>query len=72
MNILKAPIKIGIAFFAVMILLFSVGITRAQTDSTPKKRLKSLALVRGSIGGEAHDSYVIRVRKGQILWVQIS
>ena len=28
--------------------------------------------VNGFIGGESHDSYVIRVRKGQILTVRLS
>ena len=41
-------------------------------DTTPKKRLRSQALVKGFIGGESHDSYVIRARKGQTMSVQIS
>ena len=36
------------------------------------QRLRSPAIVRGFIGGESHDSYVIRARKGQIMTVQIS
>jgi len=50
----------------------SVNIACAQDDTTPKKRLRSPVTVRGFIGGESHDSYVIRVRKGQILSVRIS
>jgi hypothetical protein len=36
------------------------------------KRLRNPAAVKGLIGGESHNSYVIRVRKGQTLTVQIS
>jgi len=36
------------------------------------QRLRSPATVRGFIGGESHDSYVIRARQGQIMTVQIS
>ena len=53
-------------------LLLTVNIACAQDNTTPKKRLRSPATVKGFIGGESHDSYVIRVRKGQILSVQIS
>ena len=34
--------------------------------------LRSPATVKGFIGGESHDSYVIRVRKGQVMTVQVS
>ena len=57
--------------WALVILLFAANVTMAQTDSIPKKRLQSPAIVKGNVGGEAHDSYVIRVRKGQILTVKI-
>ncbi|HRH43987.1 MAG TPA: hypothetical protein PKY82_20315 [Pyrinomonadaceae bacterium] len=64
--------RIALSFFALTILLFAANITRAQYDITPKKTLKSPATVRGFIGGEAHDSYVIRARKGQTMTVQIT
>ena len=73
MNSLKTLTRVLLGFFAIAILLVTVGTTAsAQTDSTPKKRLKSSATVKGSVGGEAHDSYVIRARKNQTLKVQIS
>ena len=72
MNHSKFLSKIGLSFFAVLILFFTVGDASAQTDSTPKKRLKNPATVKGFIGGEARDGYVIRVRKNQTLTVQIS
>ena len=53
-------------------LLLITNVASAQEDTTPKKRLRSPALVRGFIGGESHDSYVIRVQRGGVLSVQIS
>jgi len=72
MNALKTLTRVLLGFSAVIILLLTAGIASAQTDSTPKKRLKSAATVEGSIGGEAHDSYIIRARKNQTLKVHIS
>ncbi len=54
------------------IVVFAVNVVRAQDDTTPKKRLRNSATAKGEIGGESHDSYVIRVRKGQTLTVDIS
>jgi hypothetical protein len=51
-------------------ILFITNVASAQ-DTRPK-RLRSPALVRGFIGGESHDSYVIRVPKGGVMSVQIS
>jgi hypothetical protein len=72
MNISRNLTNIRISFFAAAILLFIVSNTWAQTDSVKKKRLKSPAAVKGFVGGEAHDSLVIRVRQNQRLKVQIS
>ena len=44
----------------------------AQIDSTPRQRLRSPASVRGFIGGESHDSYVIHATKGHTMTVKIS
>jgi hypothetical protein len=44
----------------------------AQVEASPPRRLRSLAPVRGFIGGEAHDGYVVRARKGQVLTVRLS
>src|ERR1700730_6608929 len=57
---------------ALATLLRTANIAWAQNDTTPKKRFRSPSTVRGFIGGESHDSYVIRASKGQILSVQIS
>lgn len=64
--------KICLIFFAVTILFLTTSSTLAQTDSVKKKRLSKSAAVEGFVGGESHDSYVIRVRKNQTLKVQIS
>ncbi len=61
-----------ITFFVSAILLAGAIETLAQADTTPKKRLTSPATVQGYIGGEAHDSYVIRAIKGQTMTVQIT
>src|SRR5262249_11338498 len=50
-------------------LLLAADIARAQEYT---QRLRSPAKVSGLIGGESHDSYVIRARKGQTMTVQIS
>lgn len=72
MNTSKTLKREFLLVFVVAILFLTASSTLAQVDSTPKKRLKSPATVKGFIGGEAHDSYVIRVRKNQTLLVQIS
>src|SRR5262245_40251348 len=68
---MKFPrISLVLATFTVLLLI--VNVAWAQEDTAPKKRLRSPATVKGLIGGESHDSYVIRVRKGQVMTVQIS
>lgn len=45
----------------------------AAGQAAPKaKRLHAPATVRGLIGGESHDAYVIRVPKGRSLTIEIS
>jgi hypothetical protein len=44
----------------------------AQVETAPPRRLRSVATVRGLIGGESHDSYVVRARKGQVLSVRLA
>lgn len=52
-------------------LLMAADVTLAQ-EQEHSKRLRSPATARGVIGGESHDSYVIRARKGQTMTLQIS
>ena len=68
---MKLP-KTSLVFATVTILLLLMHVAWGQQDTTPKKRLRSPATVKGFIGGESHDSYVIHVRKGQVVTVQIS
>lgn len=56
---------------AFAILVFTAHVSRAQ-DETPPKRLRSPATVRGLVGGESMDKYVIRARKGRTMTVRIS
>jgi hypothetical protein len=72
MNNSNTLTKIRLTLFAVTILFLTAGAALAQIDSVKKKRLQSPATVKGFVGGESHDSYVIRARKNQTLKVQIS
>ena len=54
---------------ALSTVLLAANIASGQEHS---RQLRSPATVKGVIGGESHDSYVIRARQGQILTVQIS
>ena len=53
-------------------LLLAGDVAAAQLKPAPPKRLRSPATVRGFIGGESHDSYAVRVRRGQTLTVRLS
>src|SRR5690242_9098510 len=55
-----------------MLILLVGVIGEAQLRPSRARRLRSSAIVRGFIGGESHDNYVIRAHKGQILTVRIS
>ena len=54
---------------ALTTLLLAANVTAGQQST---RRLRSPATVRGFVGGEAHDSYVIRARKGQTMTVRLS
>jgi hypothetical protein len=43
-----------------------------QVETSPLRRLQSPASVRGFIGGESHDGYIVRARKGSVLTVRLS
>ncbi len=60
---------------AALFILISFVLLAAKTAGAqeyPPESLRSPATVRGVIGGESHYSYVIRVRKGQVMTVKIS
>lgn len=63
-------------FQRAFLLLLSLTTSLLAADSAwareHTQRLRSPATVRSFIGGESHNSYVIRARKGQTLTVQIS
>lgn len=64
--------KTGLLFTVIVTLILIAQNASAQNDAAPKKRLHSPAIVKGIIGGESHDSYVIKARKGQIMTVHIT
>lgn len=47
------------------------GVTWAQTGARPK-RIVPPVTVKSVIGGESHDAYVVRARKGQKLSISLS
>ncbi|PYS47447.1 MAG: hypothetical protein DMF68_15940 [Acidobacteria bacterium] len=51
--------------------LAAPNIAAALDETSGHKRLHSLASVRGFIGGEAHDSYVVHARRGQLLMLRL-
>ena len=57
---------------AMAALMLIANVVVAQDDTTPKRRLRSPAAVKSTVGGEAHDSYVIRAPKGRMMTVRIS
>lgn len=64
--------RIRLVIFAAIALVLAASTAWSQNDSTPKKRLHSPAAVRGIIGGEAHNSYVIKAKRGNRMTVEIS
>ncbi len=64
--------KLAAALVFTFVLLLGAISVSAQADLAPAKRLKNGVKVIGNIGGEAHDGYVIRARKGKTMTVQIS
>jgi hypothetical protein len=61
------PILLAIAW-----IILTANVAEAQPKPSPPKRLRTPATVPGFIGGELHDLYVIRARKGQTLIVRLS
>jgi hypothetical protein len=59
-------------FVTLVAVLLAAEVARAQDPQEYMKRLRSPAIVKGLIGGESHDSYVIHARKGQTMTVEIS
>jgi hypothetical protein len=70
MKILRQQTVVLIA--ALAFLIFSAGNASAQNPCHKFKRLTAPSTVRGFIGGESHDCYEIRARKGQTMTIDIS
>lgn len=54
------------------IVTLAADVSWAQPRPSPPKRLRNPAVVKGFIGGESHDAYVIRAAKGKTMTVQLS
>lgn len=63
--------KLKHSLVAIVLIVFATQLSQAQ-DSIRKKRLRNAVAVRGFVGGEAQDHYVIRARKGQRMTVRIT
>src|SRR5262245_39617953 len=63
--------SISLLLLAVSLILLTADVARAQPKPSPARRLRPPATVRGFIGGESHDNYVIHVRKGRTLTVRL-
>jgi len=67
------PLKTAVLLFAIVSLLYHFPhIAEAQIPPVFIKRLGNPASVRGFIGGESHDSYVVNVSRGRVLAVSLS
>ena len=64
--------KIAALLLAFISLPAVANASQAEIRPVFTKRLRSPATVRGFIGGESHDRYVIRVGKGKVLSVRLS
>lgn len=49
----------------------TTNVALAQVETSPPGRLRNRVPVRGFIGGESHDGYVVRARKGQVMTVRL-
>ena len=49
----------------------TTNVALAKVEPSPPRRLRSRVPVRGFIGGESHDGYVLRARKGQVMTVRL-
>jgi len=67
---MRMTIRAGaLLLFSLATVSLAPNIARVQEYT---QRLRSPAAVKGFIGGESHDSYVIRARKGRIMTVKLS
>ena len=63
----------GLLTLALIISIAALLPSLAAGQTAPKpKRLHAPATVRGLVGGESHNAYVVRIPKGRTLTVEIS
>ena len=68
---IQTRLRVIHSLWVVLILSILAGSALAQPMPKPK-RLRAPATIRGLVGGEANDTYVVHVRKGHQLTVEIS
>jgi len=61
-----------IRWLIVVVILGIMATTALAQPAAKPKRVRAPATIRGLVGGEANDTYVVHVRKGHILTVEIS
>jgi hypothetical protein len=72
---MRSVLRMQRRLLSVGLLWLSVGLASAawaQEDTVPKRTLRSPAVVRGTVGCESHDSYVIQARAGQEITARIA
>jgi hypothetical protein len=63
----------GLFALAVIISIIALLPIVAAGQAAPKpKRLRAPVTIRGLVGGESHEAYVVRVSKGRSLTIEIS
>ena len=64
--------RVSSPLLALAAFTLAANISCAQDAQEYAKRLRCPATVKGFIGGESHDSYVVHARKGEVMAVEIS
>lgn len=62
----------GTSILVTIAMMSFVAPARTQEGQEYFKRLKPPAVTKGFIGGESHDSYVVRGKVGRVMTVRIS
>src|SRR4051812_1968801 len=69
---IKLPMRLTVTHSLRLLLLLVLATGVFTQPRTKPKRVQAPATIRGLVGGEANDTYVVQVRKGRQLTVEIS
>lgn len=72
MNLFLRRNVLGLCAVIFVFLCVAQAASAQNLQCNKFKRLRAPASVRGFIGGESHDCYVIQARKGQTMTIEIS